>query len=211
MEAWNQAWNTAAGRQKWLTPDPFVVRMIPTLQAAGVQRVLDLGFGVGRHALLLAQHGFEVYGLDASENGLAFANQWAQQEGLKLQLSTGDMARLPYDDGFFDAILTWNVIYHGLSGYIAQTIGEIERCLKPGGYLLCTIISTRHHRFGIGQEIEPKTFVIPGDEETNHPHHYFDQAEIDHYLQDFTLLHCEDVEQGEPNSYHWQLLAVAKT
>lgn len=208
MEAWNQAWNTAEGRKKWLEPDPFVIRAIPKLQEAGIQRVLDLGFGVGRHAMLLAEYGFDVYGIDASENGLAYATEWAKQKGQTLHLTTGDMAHLPFDDGFFDVVLTWNVIYHGLSAYIDQTISEIKRCLKPNGTLVCTLISTKHHRFGIGEEIEPNTFVIPGDEETSHPHHYFDQAEINRYLRDFTLLHCEDVEQGDPDSYHWQILAT---
>ena len=102
MEAWNQTWNTAEGRQKWLEPDAFVVGLMPKLQQAGVHTALDLGFGVGRHAILLAQHGFAVYGIDASENGLAYAANWAKQAELTLHLATSDMAHLPYADHFFD-------------------------------------------------------------------------------------------------------------
>ncbi|MBX3015793.1 MAG: class I SAM-dependent methyltransferase [Caldilineaceae bacterium] len=205
MEAWNQAWNSEAGRQDWLTPDPFVVEQIPHLQAAGVHRVLDLGFGVGRHAVLLAQAGFAVYGIDASENGLAYAQSWAAREGVSIQLTTGDMATLPYDDDFFDAIVTWNVIYHGTAAYVQQTIREMERVLKPGGYLTGTLLSTRHHRYGRGTEIEPNIFIIPGEGEASHPHHYFDEASARHALQHFTLTRCEDVEQYGPGKYHWQL------
>ncbi len=209
MEAWNQTWNTEAGRQKWLQPDAFVVSLLAKFQEAGVHRVLDLGFGVGRHAILLAQHGFEVYGIDASENGLVYAENWAKQIGQTLHLTTRDMAQLPYAEHFFDLILTWNVIYHGLSTDITATIAEIRRRLKPGGYLVCTLLSTRHYRFDSGNEVEPNTFVIPGDEETNYPHHYFDRAEISRYLPntDFRMLVCEDVQQSDPASYHWQILA----
>jgi 2-polyprenyl-3-methyl-5-hydroxy-6-metoxy-1,4-benzoquinol methylase len=95
MEAWNEAWATAEGRKEWLEPDPFVVELLPTLQAANIQRGLDLGFGVGRHTVLLAGHGLTLAGLDAAANGLDYANAWAAQEGLSLDLQTGDMAQLP--------------------------------------------------------------------------------------------------------------------
>ncbi|MEZ4733039.1 MAG: class I SAM-dependent methyltransferase [Caldilineaceae bacterium] len=167
---------------------------------------LDLGFGVGRHALLLAQAGFDVYGIDASENGLAYTQAWAAREGVTLHLQTGDMATLPYADHFFDAVLTWNVIYHGTAAVVQQTIREVERIVQPGGYLLCTLISTKHKRYGQGNEIEPNTFVIPGEEETSHPHHYFDEAAVRSYLSNFAILRCEDVEQNGAGKYHWQIL-----
>lgn len=205
MEAWNQAWNSPEGRQDWLTPDPFVVAHIPQLQAAGVRRVLDLGFGVGRHAICLAQAGFEVYGVDMSEHGLAYAQDWAARAGLTLQLTNGDMTTLPYADNFFDAILTWNVIYHGTMAVVQATIAELERVLKPQGYLLCTLLSTRHKRYGQGNEIEPNTFVIPGEEESSHPHHYVDEVGAHKLLHNFDLLRCADREQYGTGKYHWEI------
>lgn len=210
MEAWNETWATEAGRREWLEPDVFVVELLPVLNAAGVQRGLDLGFGVGRHAMLLARHGIAMYGLDAASNGLDYANAWATQEGLSLDLRTGNMTDLPYADHFFDLILTWNVIYHGTMDVIEQTVREIERCLKPNGHLICTLISHSHKRYGKGNAIEPNTFVIPGGGETSHPHHYFDRAEAEQLLHNFTIQRCEDVDHAvdQSGSYHWQIHGV---
>jgi tellurite methyltransferase len=210
MEAWNEAWNSAEGRAEWMTPEPFVVESIERLRAASVKRILDLGFGVGRHAILLAQEGFAVEGIDASSNGRDFAREWAAHEGLSLLLTVGDMTTLPYADGELDAILTWNVIYHGTMDVVQQTIDEIARCLKPNGQLICSLISSQHHMFGQGIEIEPRTFVIPGGGEREHPHHYFNRADIDRCFGTFEILRLEDVTQKKATDYHWHLYAQCK-
>jgi tellurite methyltransferase len=210
MEAWNQAWLTEEGRAEWMVPEPFVVEMVEPLRAAGVKRILDLGFGVGRHAILLAKEGFEVKGIEASSNGLAFTNELATHEGVTLNLRTGDMATLPYADGELDAILTWNVIYHGTMDVVQQTIDEIARSLKPQGHLVCSLISSRHHMFGQGTEIEPRTFVIPNGGEREHPHHYFNQEDIDNAFSAFEILRIEDSTQKKATDYHWHLYARSK-
>ena len=66
IEAWDKRWATSEGRANWLEPHPAVVAILPELHARGVRRVLDLGCGVGRHALLLAEHGFDVEAIDGS-------------------------------------------------------------------------------------------------------------------------------------------------
>ena len=210
MEAWNRAWKTEEGRANWMVPEPFVVEMVEPLRAAGVTRVLDLGFGVGRHAIHLAKHGFQVDGIDASTNGLAFAQEWAAREGVTLNLTTGDMSQLPYETGEFDAILTWNVIYHGTMDLVQQTIHELTRCLKPQGHLVCSLISTQHHMAGQGVEIEPRTFVIPGGGEREHPHHYFNRADIDRSFSAYEILRLEDATQKAATDYHWHMYARRK-
>jgi hypothetical protein len=42
------------------------VALVPALKACGTQHVLDLGCGVGRHALLFAEHGFVVEAIDGA-------------------------------------------------------------------------------------------------------------------------------------------------
>jgi tellurite methyltransferase len=207
MKEWDDIWKTAEGRALWLRPEHFVVSLLPRLRSEGVENVLDLGFGLGRHTVLLAKEGFEVYGIDSSPAGLEYATEWSQRQKIALKLTIGEMSHLPFDDDLFDLVVAWNVIYHGTADYIRRTMSEIRRCTKPNGYLACTLISTRHVKHGLGQEIEEDTFVIAEDEEKRYPHHYFDREDISRYLDGFVLLHCEDTEQSEPGTYHWQILA----
>jgi tellurite methyltransferase len=66
VEAWDERWATPEGRADWLAPHPAVTALVPLLQARGAQNVLDLGCGVGRHALLFAEHGFVVEAVDGA-------------------------------------------------------------------------------------------------------------------------------------------------
>ena len=107
----------------------------------------------------------------------------------------------------FGSIVKKNVIYHGRVDRIQQTVSEIKRCLQLDSYLLCTLISTNHRKYGFGEEIEENTFVIAEDNEKSHPHHYFDREEIKQYLCGFNLFICEEKEHFHPRSYHWLVLA----
>jgi SAM-dependent methyltransferase len=207
MKAWDEIWKTKEGKTLWLEPDPFIVSFLPKFRREGVNKILDIGFGLGRHAILFAKEGFDVYGIDTSPTGLKYATKWAEREKVDLKLTTGEMSCLPFNSDMFDLVIAWNVVYHGTSDYIYKTISEIKRCLKLNGYLLCTLISTKNEKYGFGEEIEKRTFVIPEEKEKSHPHHYFDMEEINQYFKDFTLLKCEDIEQFHPGSFHWYILA----
>src|SRR6266850_851008 len=68
---WNRSspQDAPEGRADWLAPHPAVAALVPVLKARGTQHVLDLGCGVGRHALLFAKHGFAVEGIDGATAG----------------------------------------------------------------------------------------------------------------------------------------------
>src|SRR3984957_21053281 len=57
----------------------------------GRRRVLDLGWGTGRHAVGLARLGFEVTGLDVSDYALRRAAQAAAQAGVALGVRRADL------------------------------------------------------------------------------------------------------------------------
>jgi tellurite methyltransferase len=206
VEAWDQRWATPEGRADWLDPDPEVVALLPRLKARGVGRALDLGCGVGRHALLLAAQGIAVDALDGSEQGLAFARQQAAARGLELRLHQGLADALPFADQSFDFVLSWNVIHHGNQGDVGRRLAEIWRVLKPGGLYQGTMLPKRNGNYGHGREVAPDTFV--GDEpRRGHPHFYCDAATLVGLLGGFELLSLSQREHHRPQSWHWHILA----
>ena len=62
MPDWGEIF--AAPAMQGLQPNPEFLALLPELKRAGVRRVLDAGCGVGRQLLPLAQHGFQVVGVD---------------------------------------------------------------------------------------------------------------------------------------------------
>ncbi len=71
--AWEKRWQTPEGRQDWLRPEADVADYAAALQAHGGRRALDLGCGVGRHSILLAELGWQTSALDGSGSHSPFA------------------------------------------------------------------------------------------------------------------------------------------
>jgi SAM-dependent methyltransferase len=81
---------------------------LPLLLAAGVQRVLDLGCGIGHDAARLAEAGLSVVGLLLPPGDRTGAGAVWDRGGIRCR----DMAeRLPFGDGAFDAVMA-NVALH---------------------------------------------------------------------------------------------------
>ena len=206
VESWDDRWQTPEGRAEWLVPHPAVAALVPLLKARGAQRVLDLGCGVGRHALLFAEHGFVVDAIDGAASGLDFASREAASRGLRLNMHQGDAAALPFDDQSFDYVLSWNVIFHGTMGDVASRLAEIWRVLKPGGLYQGTMLSKRDVQFGRGRPVAPDAF-IRGSDTKAHPHYYCDFAGLAALFAGFELVSVTQEEQRRPDSWHWHVVA----
>jgi len=121
-------------------PQEDIPRIVKLFREKGVQRVLDLGCGSGRHAVHFAKYGFEVYGIDIAPIGIKMAKDWLKKDGLKANLKIGSVyKRLPYKDNFFDAVVSIQVIHHAEIKTIRKAIKEIERVLRPGGLIFITV------------------------------------------------------------------------
>lgn len=199
---WNSEWAEIAAGSKWLTPEEDVTAWAMTL-APGA-RILDLGAGVGRHALWLAAQGFDVVALDAAPDGLAEIDKTGGVETV-----LGRMDDLPFDSGSFDHVLSWNVIYHGDEDVLLRSIAEIRRVLKPKGSFFGTMLSKRrlpHEQAKAkGREISRNTWVFEGEGDKIHPHYFCSAAELLALFSGFEPLWLQDQEHENPGSYHWHL------
>jgi len=206
IEAWDTRWATPEGRADWLEPDPDVTALLPQLRARGTRRALDLGCGVGRHALLLAEHGFAVEAIDGSAAGIAYAGEAARARGLALNLHQGEADALPFPDRSFDFVLSWNVIYHGTLGDVGRRLAEIWRVLTPRGLYQGTMLPRRNSNYGQGRLVAPDTFV--GVEPRRaHPHCYCDAAALVALFAGFELLSLTQRLHRKPGSWHWHIVA----
>ncbi len=88
-------------------------------------RLLDVGCYAGIFVEIVAQHGWEAWGLEPS----AWAAAEAERRGLRVVQGTLASAALP--PGSFDVVTMWDVIEH-LTDPKAELL-RINRLLKPGG------------------------------------------------------------------------------
>jgi ubiquinone/menaquinone biosynthesis C-methylase UbiE len=95
-------------------------------------RLLDVGCGTGHHMASLRERGFEVVGVDGSEEMIAHAR--ANNPGAKLKVA--DVDSLPFPDSSFDLVLCIEVLRY-LPDF-TRCVNEIARVLKPGGACLVT-------------------------------------------------------------------------
>ncbi|MDJ0715400.1 MAG: bifunctional 2-polyprenyl-6-hydroxyphenol methylase/3-demethylubiquinol 3-O-methyltransferase UbiG [Prochloraceae cyanobacterium] len=95
-------------------------------------KVLDVGCGGGFTCEFLAARGAIVSGIDQSQNCIAKAREHAQKNSLTIEYKNSESENLPYEDSSFDAVICVDVLEHVSD--LKQSILEIDRVLKPGGF-----------------------------------------------------------------------------
>lgn len=99
--------------------------------------VLDAACGEGYGSNLLSEYAKEVFALDIDEKTILEASEKYSKPNLHFNIGT--IKALPYEDNFFDVIVSFETIEHVNENIQYSFLTEIKRVLKPTGLL---IIST---------------------------------------------------------------------
>ncbi|MSQ93603.1 MAG: class I SAM-dependent methyltransferase [Gemmataceae bacterium] len=110
-----------------LRPTAFDVR--------GCKRILDAGCGNGRHCKYLVREADADAVIAAFDLSQRMLNRSRRRvKGDRVRYAAADLTRLPYADGFFDAIVCGWVLEHLPDPTPGLT--ELTRVLQPGGKML---------------------------------------------------------------------------
>lgn len=95
------------------------------------QKILDVGTGTGAMALVLAEMGHDVTGIDLSDGMLNKAREKAKTANLHVEFRIGDAERLSFPDNTFDVVINRHLLWTLPDP--EKAIKDWYRVLKSGG------------------------------------------------------------------------------
>ena len=161
------------GSHRSLDPDPFLVESYqefiePLFPQGGT--ALDLAGGVGRHAIWLAQHGWQVTLTDISEVGIAQAHENAEGIAINIKFEVQDVSMFATAREQYDLIVVFFYLQR-------EIFPELVRALRPRGLLLYKTYTRLHPKFGRGP---------------THPMHLLEENELLRAFPGLTVLHYHE-------------------
>jgi SAM-dependent methyltransferase len=148
-------------------PNAFLVETVKPLKPG---RALDIGLGQGRNSLWLAQQGWEVTGVDISEEGIRLAREQAAKLGVKLHTVLQSADEFDYRRNQWDLVI--GMFMHQI---FSRNAAKVIDGLKPGGLVVVEAFHADRSR----------TLGRPLGYQNNELLRAFDRLRIMHY-QDLT-------------------------
>jgi SAM-dependent methyltransferase len=133
--SWPYQWRYLRGNTPWET-GRTPVEVIDFIDTHPPGRALDLGCGTGTHALTLAQHGWEVTGIDFAARAIRKARARAAKSALPVTFILDDVTRPGCLDGTYDFALDIGCLFALRSDERAAYAGNLSRLLKAGAWYL---------------------------------------------------------------------------
>lgn len=167
---WNERYRTGKRAAEDLDAPPTPL-LVETARGLKPGRALDLACGAGRNALWMAEHGWNVTAVDASEAAIEILRSRAEARGVIVDARVADLEK----HEFQIENLKWDFI--AICYYLQRDLIEpAKQGLVPGGILLVIVHITD-----------------PGEEPTAHR---LRPGELKNYFGGWEILHYYE---GQPN------------
>ncbi len=170
-------------------PDEDLVRIIKKFFIpSGVENVLDVGCGSGRHVLMMLNEGFSVIGIDSSETSIDIARKiTCSYPPERVQFLVKNIIQgLPFRDNSIDAVVCWGVLHYLTRNQVRMVLDEIKRILKPGGQFTLTLRSVEDSEC---KRVHSKDFqTSKAYESTGLDFIYYNREDMQELLSNFSNL-----------------------
>ncbi len=167
-------------------------------------KTLDIGCGSGRNSIYLARKGYDVTGVDLSDEAVKIAGRKAEHSGIKCRFFQADLtAKKTVTNDTFDFILEWQALHHIPFDERKQYINNVHSLLCEDGFYFACCFSEDDSSFeGTGkirQTSVGTTLFMSAKEEL---------AKL--YSPYFEIISLEDVSTEGKKGTHKSILALLK-
>ena len=128
-------------------------------------RILDLACSVGQasNELKILNPESEITGIDVSLRLLRYAHYRSTERGIDVTYQQCLAEDMPYEDGHFDAVLSYLLYHEVAEEKIEEIVTEVHRVLRPGGTFSIFDFPNNY-----GQKLDPTyRFLIDFDSKNN--------------------------------------------
>lgn len=130
-------WYLQHGNYNFEDPE-FVRQHIPfyeqVLRLSNKDYILDAGCGIGSYTREFARNGYNISGMDLSENFLSEARDITKSEELDIEYILGDYNEMSFEEEFSVIFFEGSFFYKSREGLVSL-LSRIYRALKPNSRL----------------------------------------------------------------------------
>ncbi len=153
--------------------EDFITKLMSALALPENAHIIDLACGKGRHSVFLHQLGYNVLGLDLSQQSIAYDQQFATPENMvpKLEFRVQDM-RKPMPEKDIDAVLNLFTSF----GYFddekddRSVFKSVSETLKKNGYFVLDYLNSQRVRADVKEndEVEKEGILFKINKKIEH-------------------------------------------
>jgi SAM-dependent methyltransferase len=181
------------------------------------KRICDIGCGDGRNLVLLSQCGFDTCGVELTEEIVNKVTDDLNKLNVYSEIRVGTNQNIPFNESFFDFILSWNSCYYmGENRDFNTHVKEFSRILKKDGYLILSIPKKTCFIYHGSEKLKDGYQIIRNDpfniRNGEVLRMFEDEKEIENtfskYFKNFIFASIHDDCFGF--DYHWHLVVCQK-
>ena len=178
-----------------LNPSLSAKKALKLFQEKKIDKILEIGAGLGRDSIFFAKNSIHTTALDYSPSGIKVINQKTNKDDLSDYNSTklfDVRKKLPFEDSSVEACYSHMLYCMALtSSDLEKLNNEILRILKPGGINIYTVRHINDGDFQNGTHrgedlYENDGFIV----------HYFSEEKVNSLLNGFKNISLEKFEEG---------------
>ncbi|WP_232831879.1 class I SAM-dependent methyltransferase [Taibaiella helva] len=153
-------WNTAFREHQamWgFHPSRSAAHARDLFVAQGIKDMLLPGIGYGRNAKIFTDAGIRVTGIEIAQEAIDMARA---HYGEDMKIFRGSVTDMPFDAHVYEGIFCYGLVYLLNPEQRKKMIAACYNQLKPGGWMVFSVVSKKSPNYGKGRALGEDTFEV---------------------------------------------------